>query len=127
MKKMLTELGTLFGINEVLNKAFVAAQMEVFSPDVFRSLQVCKERLLKNLRPLLINIIDGIGLPDRVIRSHITTENMYEVGFSANEGTFEEGQASRAEQGSHPGSNDRQVHSQYDAAPLMYMYTEIDK
>lgn len=119
MKKVLTELGILFGINEVLNKAFVAVQMDVVDPDIFRSLEVCKERLLKNLRPLLMNIIDGIGLPDRVIRSHIVTDNMYEVCFITNEDAFRESEASGAEQGRYSSSNDRQVRSQPETTPLM--------
>ena len=75
---MLVALGTLFGINQILTKSFVLVQTGLVDPDVFGSLQVCKERLFKELRPSLITLVDGIGFPDGVIRSHIVGDNLYE-------------------------------------------------
>ena len=78
MKKLVTSVGILFGINQVVGKSFVLVQMGLADPDVLRSLQTCKERILKELRQSLITVIDGIGIPDGLIRSHITSENLYE-------------------------------------------------
>ena len=75
--KLVTAVGVLFGINQAVGKSFALVQMGL-DPDVLRSLQVCKERILKDLRQSLLTLIDGIGLPDGIVRSHITGENLYE-------------------------------------------------
>lgn len=78
-KRLLTSLGVLFGINQVLSKSLVLAQSGLTDPNVFTSLQICKERLLKELRQSFITVVDGVGIPDGAIRSHITNDNLYEV------------------------------------------------
>jgi hypothetical protein len=78
IKEILINLCLLFGINQILGKAAVLVQISTVSPNVFGSLELCKERLLKQLRPDLIAIIDGIALPDYAIRSEIISgDNIY--------------------------------------------------
>jgi hypothetical protein len=37
--------------------------------------------ILKKLRPNLIGLVDGFGLPEHLIRSELTYGNPYEVTF----------------------------------------------
>lgn len=47
MKQLLTKLGVLFGINQIVGKSSVLALAGHIEPAVFSSLQNCKERILK--------------------------------------------------------------------------------
>lgn len=71
VRKVLENLCTLFGVNSLLSKSVILAQTGVVAPEVLISLEMCRERLLKDLRPETMAIIDGIGLPDSVVRSLI--------------------------------------------------------
>lgn len=69
----------LFGINNLLNRAAILAQTGVVGPEVMVSLDRCKERLLREIRPEAVTLVDGIGLPDSAVRSLIVSGNIYEV------------------------------------------------
>ena len=43
------------------------------------SLHDLKKDLIKKLRPDLIGLVDGFGIPDKYIRSALITGNPYEV------------------------------------------------
>lgn len=78
-KKLLEQICLLFGANALLGKALVLAESGLIVPEVLGSLERCRERLLKELRPMTATIIDGIGMPDSAIRSLIVSGNIYEV------------------------------------------------
>ena len=44
-------------------------------------MQTLKEDILKKLRPKLIGLVDGFGLPQHLIRSELTYGNPYENYF----------------------------------------------
>lgn len=79
IKKLLEQVCLLFGVNALLGKSFVLAETGLVVPEALSSLERCRERLLKELRPQAITLIDGVGLPDSAIRSLVVKGNIYEV------------------------------------------------
>jgi hypothetical protein len=59
----------LFGANFILTKGTAVIQGGFLSRDQVRSLHELKEVLLPKLRPVVIGIIDGFGIPEKYIRS----------------------------------------------------------
>lgn len=69
----------MFGVNFLLSHINPAAEGGFISSAQTRSLFDLKEALLKKLRPDLIGIVDGFGIPDKFIRSALISGNPYEV------------------------------------------------
>lgn len=68
----------LFGINFLLGHINAAAEGGFITAQQTRSLYDLKEILLRNLRPDVIGLVDGFGIPDKYVRSALTYGNPYE-------------------------------------------------
>lgn len=68
----------MFGVNFLLSHLNPAAEGGFITSAQTRSLFDLKEVLLKKLRPDLIGIVDGFGIPDKYIRSALISGNPYE-------------------------------------------------
>lgn len=79
VKEITTNLCLLFGANFLLTHLNPAAEGGFITSAQTRSLFDLKEVLLKNLRPEIIGIVDGFGIPDKYIRSALIYGNPYEV------------------------------------------------
>lgn len=78
IKELTSSLCLLFGVNFVLGHANPVIQGGFITNDQLTSLQDLKEILLRKLRPDLIGLVDGFGIPDKYIRSALISGNPYE-------------------------------------------------
>ena len=81
IKEITNDLCILFGISAIMNGTVNSAILEggFLTAEQIDSLHERKEILLKKLRPDLIGIIDGFGLPEKYYRSALIRGNPYEV------------------------------------------------
>jgi len=79
IKELTTSLCLLFGTNFILSHTNPIIQGGFITAEQITSLQDLKEALLKKIRPDLIGLVDGFGIPDKYIRSALISGNPYEV------------------------------------------------
>ena len=79
VKIILEQLCKLFGINMVLAHCGTIASGAFITKEQIATLKMLKEELLAKLRPNLMGIVDGFGIPDKFIRSALISGNPYEV------------------------------------------------
>lgn len=80
IKKLLFELCMLYGIGNILARPNYLAESSGIEPHHLESLRARMQTLLKALRPHVIGLVDGFGLPDSCLRSPLTTAAQpYEV------------------------------------------------
>ena len=71
------ELCKLFGINMILIHTSGLIEGGFISSNQISLLKKLKEVILNRLRPDLIGIVDGFGIPDKFIRSALISGNPY--------------------------------------------------
>ena len=77
IKLIAEELCKLFGINIILTHTADLIEGKFISPNQISELKKLKEVVLSRLRPDLIGIVDGFGIPDKFIRSALISGNPY--------------------------------------------------
>ena len=79
VKEIASQLCLLYGSNLILTYASPLIEGEYIANHHIGSISKLKEVMLKKLRPNLIGIVDGFGIPDRFVRSALISGNPYEV------------------------------------------------
>lgn len=81
IREITQDLCLLYGIDAITSSTVVSSILEggFLRPEQIDSLMELKELLLKKLRPDLIGIVDGFGIPDKYFRSALIYGNPYEV------------------------------------------------
>lgn len=97
-KAIVYALCLLFGVHSVLNHANAIAEGGFLVPDHITSLLRLKEKLLEQIRPELVGILDSFMMPEHLVRSAFASGNPYEVLPSLNLELPLAGQKERAEQ-----------------------------
>lgn len=91
IKEIATQLCFLYGSNLILTNSSALIEGEYITSHHIGSLSKVKEIMLKKLRPNLIGIVDGFGIPDKFFRSALISGNPYEVHFPLCVELFETG------------------------------------
>lgn len=78
-KSIVYALCLLYGVHSVLNHANAIAEGGFLVPDHITSLLRLKEKLLEQIRPELVGILDSFMMPEHLIRSAFASGNPYEV------------------------------------------------
>jgi hypothetical protein len=78
-KEILTDLCLLFGAHTILNNSPAIVEGGFIQPAHLSSLMRLKEELLNKLRSQLIGLLDSFVLPEKIIRSALTTGDPYQV------------------------------------------------
>lgn len=97
-KGIVYALCLLFGVHSVLSYANAIAEGGFLVPDHITSLLRLKEKLLEQIRPELVGILDSFMMPEHLIRSAFASGNPYEVLTSLNLELPRTGQKERTEQ-----------------------------
>ena len=79
IKLIAEKLCKLFGANMILTHSSFIIEGGFISPVQITSLKKLKEKTLNEIRPDLIGVVDGFGIPDKFIRSALISGNPYEV------------------------------------------------
>lgn len=75
LKKVMMKLCTLYGIEKVIERASQVFETGIIGPDGFRLLSQQRERLLLELRPEALSLIEAFGYSDNVLQSAIGHSN----------------------------------------------------
>lgn len=80
IQQVLLQLCLLYGIGCILERPLQLIQASVLSSEQVAALRAKKMSLIGELRPHLLVLIDGCGVPDKTLKSLIATgDDIYEV------------------------------------------------